>query len=172
MEMARGGGGHFHVALCRTYSQAFSTSVIDLRRLDATWSRHRQCAYERTIVDMADEKLPRPLRTFPPELWARLDPAQRATFIRLWQRDLRTFTLGQWAQLPSPVRNAVNWLRQERHLSPYPEPEVDRSPQPYVPAPGLLDPSPLTRAVLDSRDPTERGNLWQQLNTAADRRFT
>jgi hypothetical protein len=121
---------------------------------------------------MADDKLPRPLRTFPPELWARLDPAQRATFIRLWQRDLRTFTLGQWAQLPSPVRNAVNWLRQERHLSPYPEPEVDRSPKPYVPAPGLLDPSPLTRAVLDSRDPKEREILWQQLNAAADSLLT
>jgi hypothetical protein len=66
------------------------------------------------------------------------------------------------------VRIAVNWLRQERFYSPYPEPAVDRSDKPYVPPPGLLDPSPLARAILGSHDPEEREVLWQQLNTVTE----
>jgi hypothetical protein len=63
-------------------------------------------------------------------------------------RKLRTFTPEQWAQIPKPVRTAFNNLRRQHHLPPYPEPEVDLSPKPYVPPPKPFDQPTLLQCIL------------------------
>jgi hypothetical protein len=78
----------------------------------------------------------------------------------------------EWARLGPVRRAAFNRLRQERNLQPFREPAVDLSPKPYVPTPCLLDPSPLARAVLGSRDPEEREALRQQLSIVTESLLT
>jgi hypothetical protein len=126
----------------------------------------------RHVCDMAnDPNNMKPLRmllTFPPEVWERLDPEQRAAFIRLWQRKLRSFSPKEWERLPPPVRDAYNRLRQLRSLLPLPPPPADLSPKPYVPPTRLLDPSPLARAVARADNPEEQEALWRELVIETD----
>jgi hypothetical protein len=81
-----------------------------------------------------------------------------------YPHDLRTYDSAgpEWAALPASVRTALNRLRMHRHLLPYPEPTVDRSPKPHTPPRKLFDePSALARAIIRDGDPD--GRLWREL---------
>jgi hypothetical protein len=89
-------------------------------------------------------------------------------FYRKPTRQLRSFTSEVWERLPPAVRTAYNNLRRARFLALIPEPKIDLSPGPSKPAPKLLDPSPLARAIAHGGDAEQEQVLFEELKVVTD----